>query len=890
MKKELEFFDATLGADFAALEEDNFDTIEQQTLEAGSDVVYVTVGVGQTYTINDSRTYDITLDGGTLNVKKGKPKFASVTVKSDHGAMSDIHIGNTSLFHPEVLTVYCDGTDRVFLKISNTVQLTLTDVNFVGTFAINNTKSVIDISTGSKIHWPEDAKIKINGLDVTVCGSTTQAIAAETPYAIVYNNSSAFVSIYGDGNIPEGDSKKNDHYEEEIDISGGTLVIVDGSTIGDLNVDDDDSTVINNQTDEEDIGVKNLNIYRDDTAAGMNWDIPSVTLVNDCDLSNTNITVTWIPKDNTPVILIDSANNDAIKFDMTIDDPDHPGQKITTDHITQTVLVNGETIGIGFDVATDPSYVLYYDDENSRLMLQLVKTLRELVEDSQDRTDDAIDFVNFFTIENNTKIEKHSFDSTCDDLAGGALSNKVLSAGSNKNLKGQGKNGKSKGTEGTYVEATLFALGNEITMTDLNWNGYAFGGGNGKDEKLDKNPNALLKKDGTPKTNNGNHFAFGKNTNVKFAFGGGNLNSEQNYLSTNDNGDEISTTLTVGKDATGCTSQMICGGSYVSSDVNVSGVENLLVEKGSDIVVTTTAEGGYIVGGSYVAKGSYTFDGTTTVDIESGTTDYVFAAGFVKANNSAYTHNGNVKVTLKGGSVSHAVFGGIGSLKDAQGITQYVKGDINMTIDSSSNVISLANVYGGCNGLAEIDGNITITFTGEGSNLQFAENAIVVGSNANNIDEFKTAKYQRILVFDDFNGDFGADSVKRFDAISFKNGSSVNFSNNYNLKDIKTWNFAADTSLNWENAGNADFSGDTLNLGELGESINDDWTVFTADDDVFSRGLGFDGRSNSLSVEQVNLFGVAATFNGECWATADYKLELCEDNSNQTYSLVVSEC
>lgn len=484
----------------------------------------------------------------------------------------------------------------------------------------------------------------------------------------------------------------------------------------------------------------------------------------------------------------------------------------------------------------DTGYTVSYNTTNHQLKLlynseELPRTdgkiqgdtLRERIESTKSCT------INFGTAESSTGLSE--------------LGTGTLNAGADKHLIGGG-------STVTDVTATLFGNGHNIIAENITWNGYIFG-------------NGLSQSSGSGSV------TLQGDTQVKNVCGGGYFTTPNGlYLQTK-------TSITINENATG-SSNLLCAGNYVGANATELGETHLTIH--NNTTITNTA--GYVMGGSLVSNDAdYTFYGNSYVDIASGYFERVYGSGVIQSVDATYTHMGDINLVMTGGTVNNILFGGIGSNYAAYG-TKTVDGNINIKIDSSQNSIGLFTVFGGCNGAATITKDITITFTGLGSNLEFKEGQSgVLGDNASN--EQGRVQGKRALFFDSFQGDFGAKVVKKFDEISFVNGSNVIFTQARDLSAIHNWNFDADSSLEWNNLYNNDFTGDDLCFGSA-ESVQSgtEFTFLTVNDE--------NGLSGFEDFGKVLLFGEEADFDGEKWVTTEYEMAQISDSINNQYSLLVS--
>ena len=317
----------------------------------------------------------------------------------------------------------------------------------------------------------------------------------------------------------------------------------------------------------------------------------------------------------------------------------------------------------------------------------------------------------------------------------------------------------------------------------------------------------------------------------------------------------------------------------------------------SDNVTVTN----FTVGGSFQSgTAAVTVEGDSSLTISAGTYGSRNADGTVKGAvvgggllqntkdaSGSYFQDGNVNVLINGGTIDTVLFGAGAARVPLASEKMKLNGDVSITVDAT-NAVSLYEVYAGFNGAGSISGNTTITFKGSGANLTFAtvENETYNGVCGDNAGKSGIAsKKTRTLAFDSFTGDFTANNIKKFDKISLT-GSTVTFTQSgLNLSPVKTWDFAAGSSLTWTGTGDDyfasnTFAGDTLVFGHENESLTGSWTVMTGNADTLS---GWDDVGNT-----VMLFKQKAAFADGAWKTSAFSLTLQEENKLVVSALTVS--
>lgn len=615
---------------------------------------------------------------------------------------------------------------------------------------------------------------------------------------------------------------------EDIELIGGVLNIDSLSDIEDVTVSAPGATISNAGNDLS--CIESLTIGG---SAPLNLDTPYLTLTgtNAFDINDTDINIFGD-------FLITRDTITVIKSICGIENI-----------YNKNIRVNGSNIAINSD--DDSLYKVIYNNDLNTLNVSL--NLHDLTNthdlrgmfDSGNKI--AIDFGTASTV-----INKENIDNRI-----GAEQSKVLTATNDMIMLGGG-------ADKTEIQLTMFSNGHSIITKDINWNGYFFGGGN-----------SALTSD--------NHVTIGAETQILYGFGGGCLLTSNAHYGTIDN--PINTSLTIGANVNH-ESNLLCAGSYVSANTETFSDTALIIEADSGMTAGNDTNVAYVMGGSYVLNGAkYIVHGDSTINIASGNMRDLFGAGDINQANTSYTHDGNIILTMTGGTVSKYIFGGIFCSSElVNQNTKIITGDINLTFDCSKDSIELFTVYGGCNGYATLEGNISITFTGNGNNLTFAEGqSSIIGDNASNISGWESSSRHSSLIFDSYTGNFNAKIINKFNEIRFVNDSDVNFTQVKSLSNIKIWNFDANSSLNWTNLQNNNFANDDLNFGSLGENINSDYTFFSANDEI--------GINGFESLNRVTIFGIETgefddSING--YATDNYCIVL-ESDEETTWNLVVKQ-
>ncbi|MCQ2402188.1 MAG: hypothetical protein MJ202_00465 [Lentisphaeria bacterium] len=283
--------------------------------------------------------------------------------------------------------------------------------------------------------------------------------------------------------------------------------------------------------------------------------------------------------------------------------------------------------------------------------------------------------------------------------------------------------------------------------------------------------------------------------------------------------------------------------------------------------------------------------GDANLTIDGGKFNAVVCGGiYVTSSTTAVDHavlEGDVNLTINGGIFTKDVYGGNVAANTSIANRANLAGNVNLTIDASQNAISFAgDVVVGSYGDGHIDGDVTVTVKGLGSNLSFTNKLI----GANGSTTYKTDSSTKIrtfmttisgsrnLAFNGFTGDFKADPGA-FQNISFTGESDVNFTKStLNMADATSWNFEFGSSAS--NIAINNFKGDTLSFDLADwEEDTDSWDV------VSGKASSFTGWDDSST--KVYLDGTLASWNSDIsgWATADFKLTLEDDNSNKKLTI-----
>ncbi len=381
----------------------------------------------------------------------------------------------------------------------------------------------------------------------------------------------------------------------------------------------------------------------------------------------------------------------------------------------------------------------------------------------------------------------------------------------------------------------------------------------------------------------------GAAVDLKAVIGGSTVDESDSDLET-----AKATSVTFADGAANSTAVLVAGGNKVTDDATIA--NNTSVTLSDDVTVT-----GYTVGGSFqTGTTAVTVGGSSSLTIAAGTygaldtttgavTGVVTGGGFLQnsanASNGAYTQTGNVNITVTGGAINTVLLGA-GAARKATNGQMTLNGNVNITIGSATNDIYLYEVYAGFNGAGTINGDTTMTFTGNGAKLHF--NTVtdktyngVFGDNAAGAAGVASG-YTRTLAFNGFTGDFTANNIKKFDKIKLADSTVTFTQSGLNLSPVKTWEFTGTTSLTWTGTGefyaNNSFAGDTLVFSAAtAPTSQNPWIVMTGNDDTLS---GWDQAA------KVSLFGEETTefdSDANAWVTDTYKLK--RDGGNLVVTL-----
>ncbi|MDD4818022.1 MAG: hypothetical protein PHI85_08650 [Victivallaceae bacterium] len=262
---------------------------------------------------------------------------------------------------------------------------------------------------------------------------------------------------------------------------------------------------------------------------------------------------------------------------------------------------------------------------------------------------------------------------------------------------------------------------------------------------------------------------------------GGNINVEVNNAirsAANFYGGTTSTdtNTTVGGDISlkingGMYSGMFVGGSFVYGNATSTINGNISISisgntKQLNAYRPDFSETAWIIGGGYTSTaGTINVDGNVSINIVDSYIGNVVGGGAAAATGTS-TSVGDIAIKIGGSVVTGFVFGG--GYSNLMGVSK--TGDVSITIDSTKATTIYGNIYAGGRGTAsQVDGDVSVVFTGKGENLNFSG---VVSGNGN----ITAVEGLRVLGFSNFTGEFNA-IVRDFDKVGFSGNTVADMSN-----------------------------------------------------------------------------------------------------------------
>ena len=291
---------------------------------------------------------------------------------------------------------------------------------------------------------------------------------------------------------------------------------------------------------------------------------------------------------------------------------------------------------------------------------------------------------------------------------------------------------------------------------------------------------------------------------------------------------------------------------------------------------------GAVGNGSTPRDNSSSRQGASTLNISGGLFQSIVYGGAVSFGTA--TTNATVastSVTISGGTFNGKIFGGNVGQAGSKATNTVLTGNSNLTIDCSSSDIYLnANVIGGSMGSGIVGGSVTVTVTGNGSNLHFGSSSFLSGDSEYAYGNVSYVERGKTLVFDDFSGVFNANfQGPAFDTVTVRNGSVVNVCGgavNQDFGFVRIWNFELSDSnavmiTDDVSATNvkSSFYGATINLTFAdGATVGAvDWTVYQGSEAT----LNYWNELGALTIAGVDAEG---EMDGDfmAWTTSDYRV------------------
>jgi len=303
-------------------------------------------------------------------------------------------------------------------------------------------------------------------------------------------------------------------------------------------------------------------------------------------------------------------------------------------------------------------------------------------------------------------------------------------------------------------------------------------------------------------------------------------------------------------------------------------------EYDSSLVINDGIFNKMVIGANRVNGGNSEHVGNVDLTINGGTFNAIVTAGAVYVEKSVKGQaivSGDINLTIAGGSFSKFIYGGNSASLAAYSSRTVVDGNINITVDASQAIefTGTAAIVAGSYQSGVVEGNVSVKFTGNGSNLTMHDTFEVWGGCSADVyldDADRTFQTQitgsRTFTFDAFTGDFAA-KIRGFETLVIAGDSDVNLTKG-NLADIKSWEIEAGSELTGT-FGN-DFAGDTLNI-DLGDWSDSSCDLISGSDKLFS-GIE-DLASVTVGSETLTFDGVSK------WASASYELELKSEDGKK---------
>lgn len=299
-------------------------------------------------------------------------------------------------------------------------------------------------------------------------------------------------------------------------------------------------------------------------------------------------------------------------------------------------------------------------------------------------------------------------------------------------------------------------------------------------------------------------------------------------------------------------------------------------------LVMTVENGNFnnvLVGADLVQSGYSERIGNVNLTIDGGVFAYQVSGGMYyvpRSNRGEAVLTGDIDFTITGGTFNGRVYGGC-LARNGYGNRTTVSGNVNLTVNAVNHIGIMNHIVAGSFDDGRIEGDVSVTFSGLGSNLDFT-GTVSGGSGSayyyrDDLGNRLCKSYvdgERKIVFSGFNGDFDA-KFAAFSSIRFTGNSEVVFTDAaQDASDLETWEFDYGSTVS--GIGRNDFSGDTLNIGTSGWEGAGDWEMLFGGDRTFTGWEEF---------AAVAIGGETATFDGSLWRSASYSLSLEEAGENR---------
>lgn len=325
------------------------------------------------------------------------------------------------------------------------------------------------------------------------------------------------------------------------------------------------------------------------------------------------------------------------------------------------------------------------------------------------------------------------------------------------------------------------------------------------------------------------------------------------------------------------------------------GVDNRRMHTGNTNV---TVNGGtfksHLIGGDSQISGSVRRTGNVNLTINGGSFEKQVAGGMYFYAQNPFDEAvlvGDVNMTINGGTFNMRVYGGcFAQLENEFAAQTKIIGDINLTINATSEITFNEHVTAGSRGTGRIYGDINVTVTGDGSKLNFT-GKLIGDSNAGGYyttsGGYREQSYvsgDRQVTFANFQGNFNAELLM-FTTITLDGGTNMSFTNAaLDLSSVSEWNFGFGTILNF-NAGENDFTGDDLAFGLDGWDDSSDWGVLNGAD--ASMIAGWDKADSVTFIKDQKDYTASWDADLSAWCSTDLEIKFGLDDDRN--SLIISK-